>query len=63
MLQAVLGKKGNGEGPEYTYRIRPNYHTVCLGFAKLLEKLAVKYPPDKVSIIKDKRCLHKMIIK
>ena len=29
------------------YHIPPNYPTVCLGFSKLLEKLVVKYPPDK----------------
>ena len=27
------------------YRIRPNDHTVRLGFSKLLGKFAVKYPP------------------
>ena len=32
--------------PKY-YRIRPYYRTLRLGFSKLLEKLAVKYPPYK----------------
>ena len=27
----------------YRYYIQPNYHTVCLGFSKLLRKLVVKY--------------------
>ena len=27
------------------YRIQPNYHTVCLGFSKMLGKLVVKYVP------------------
>ena len=29
------------------YRIRPDYHTVRLDFSKLLNKLLVKYPPNK----------------
>ena len=27
------------------YHIQPNYHTVCLGFSKILGKLVVKYVP------------------
>ena len=37
-----------------TYCIRPNYHTVRLGFSKLLEKFVVKSPPDKDYKEKDK---------
>ena len=29
------------------YCIRPNYHTVCLDFSKLLNKLVVRYQPNK----------------
>ena len=29
------------------YRIWPNYHTVRLDFSKLLNKLVVKYQPNK----------------
>ena len=28
-----------------TYCIQPNFHTVCLGFSKILGKLVVKYVP------------------
>ena len=30
-----------------SYRIRPNYRTVRLEFSKLLNKLVVKYQPNK----------------
>ena len=29
------------------YCIQPNYHTVLLNFLKILNKLLVKYPPNK----------------
>ena len=31
----------------FNYRIRPNYRTVRLDFSKLLDKLVVKYQPNK----------------
>ena len=33
-----------------TYRIRPNYRTVGLGFSKALGKLVVKYSPNKSTL-------------
>ena len=38
-LQGIFNK--------YTYHIQPNYCPRRLGFSKLLEKLVVKYSPDK----------------
>ena len=34
------------------YRIRPNYRTVRLDFSKLLNKLLVKYQPNRGTFLK-----------
>ena len=45
--------------PFKAYRILPNYHTMHLGFSKLLEKIVAKYPPNKRTLTrKISRGLH-----
>ena len=41
LIEAI--PKNTHEKNKTTYHFWPNYHTVCLGFSKLLEKLVVKY--------------------
>ena len=46
----------------FTYRIQPNYHTMCLGFSKMLGKLVVKYMPTytKGTLKKKKKILQRI---